>query len=523
VGAHISEEFGGMGFDNNTVTVMLEELGKLGGSFDSTYAAHTGIGMLPIFYFGTEEQKTRFLPKMCTAELKTAYCLTEPGSGSDALAAKTTAILDESRSHYILNGQKMWITNAAFADIFIVFAQVDGDKFTAFIVDSRSEGIQLGEEENKLGIKASSTRQVFLENVKVPVGNLLGQTGRGHIIAFNVLNIGRYKLGNLCMGGMKKISSISVKYANQRHQFGVPISSFGAIKKKLADEAIYTFAIESAVYRVSNLMKDKKEELMNQGHSFEQALLEAAEEYAIECAIIKVFGSETLDMIVDESLQIHGGNGFSEEYEIARLYRDSRINKIYEGTNEINRLLMVKMLMKRVMKGKLNMVDAAWAVQKELTKLPSFGSDNSGLNAERLAIENFKKILLMTAGAAVKYQMDGKLDLVNNQQIIMMLADLLIWTFVAESVFMRLNKIHALNTDEQIKEKRAAMRVFLHDCQDQITKLSKDALASFASGDEQRIMLMGIQRFAKYPPQNVVHLRKMIADMAIERDSYAFD
>ena len=522
VNAHISEEYGGMGLGNNTITVMLEELGKMGGSFDSTFAGHTGIGMLPIFYFGTPEQKRKYLPKMGTAELISAYCLTEPGSGSDALAAKTSAILDSDGKNYILNGQKLWVTNGGFAHIFIVFAQVDGDKFSAFIVHADSPGLTLGEEEHKLGIKASSTRQLFLENVAVPVENLLGEIGKGHLIAFNVLNMGRFKLGNLCMGGMKKISQLSIRYANERNQFGAPISSFGAIQKKIADQVILTYAVESAVYRVSDLLKEKKAELMRQGESFESALQMSAEEYAIECAIIKVFGSETLELVVDEAVQIHGGNGFSEEYEVARMYRDSRINKIYEGTNEINRLLMVKMLLKRVMKGKLDMVDAAWNVQKELTKLPSFGGDMSDLNPEKQSIQNFKKLLLLTAGAAVKYQMDGKLDLANEQQIVMILADLLIWTFVAESVYMRLRKLYDRSTDQKLEEKLSVLRVFLHDCQDEIGKLSRDALASFASGDEQRIMLMGIQRFTKYPAQNVVKMRTMIADEVIRVNGYPF-
>ena len=526
VGAHIPEKFGGIEMDKNTVTAILEELGRAGGSFDTTFAAHTGIGTLPILYFASEEIKQKYLPDLSSGIKKAAYCLTEPGSGSDALGAKSTAEYNAADDTYLINGQKIWISNAGFADVFIVFAQVTGEGtpdgktgFTGFVVDADSAGIRLGEEEHKLGIKGSSTRQVYFENVTVPGAHLLGEIGRGHIIAFNILNIGRFKLGNMCLGGMKKIITAGTQYANERHQFKVPISSFGAIQYKIAQQQILTFALESAVYRVSNLMKVKNQEFIDNGLSFENALLESAEEYAIECAIIKVYGSEALDYIVDEFVQIHGGYGFSEEYPAARAFRDARINRIYEGTNEINRLLSVKMLIKRVMKGELKMTDAAWAVQKELTKLPSFAQDQSPLGAEKTAVDNLKKMGLLTAGAAVKYQMDGKLDLANNQQITMNLADILIHTFIAESTLLRVMKLKERN-DEQYELKEAALKVLLHDTQDAVAKLSRDALASFATGDEKRIMLMGVQRFTGYPPQNVVELRTKIASTAIEKNMY---
>ena len=526
VGAHIPEKFGGMEMDKNTVTAILEELGRAGGSFDTTFAAHTGIGMLPILYFANEEIKQRYLPDLSSGKLKAAYCLTEPGSGSDALGAKSTAIYDAAKKEYSISGQKIWISNAGFADIFIVFAQVSGNDvpegksgFTGFVLEAKSSGIRLGEEEQKLGIKGSSTRQVFFENVKVPANQLLGEIGRGHIIAFNILNIGRFKLGNMTLGGMKKIISLGVNYANERHQFKVPISSFGAIQYKIAQQQILSFGLESAVYRVSNLMKIKNQTFLDEGMTFEQALLESAEEYAIECAIIKVYGSEALDYVVDEFVQIHGGYGFSEEYPAARVYRDARINRIYEGTNEINRLLSIKMLLKRVMKGELNMVDAAWAVQKELTKMPSFAKDTSHLGEERKAVENMKKTGLLTAGAAAKYQMDGKIDLANNQQIMMNLADILIQAFIAESALLRVQKIKELDfPNYEISE--AVLKVILHDAQDAIAKLSRDSLASFATGDEKRIMIMGVQRFSSYPPQNVAELRTKIAQQAIEKNSY---
>ena len=510
VGAHIPETYGGLEFDSNTVTAILEELGRAGGSFDTTFAAHTGIGMLPILYFGSDEIKQKYLPELSTGQKVAAYCLTEPSAGSDALAAKSTATLTEDGNHYLINGQKMWISNAGFADVFIVFAKIDGEHFTGFVIDANTEGISLGAEEAKLGIKGSSTRQVFFEQVKVPVKNLLGEEGKGHLIAFNVLNIGRYKLGNMCLGGIKQLIDIGIDYALERKQFNLTLATFGAIHYKVSQQQMKTFALESMVYRVSDMLKNKKTELVEAGQSFEQALLNSASQYAIECAMIKIYGSETLHYVVDETLQIHGGNGFSEEFAVARAYRDSRINKIYEGTNEINRLLSVSMLTKRVAKGELDFVDAAWAVQKELTKLPSFNKPTGHLEAEKEAINNFKKMALMTSGAAVKYQMEGKINLKINQQIVMNLADIMMNVFAAECVYLRIAKLQDSN-DDQLEIKTDLLRLLIHETQDLIAKTSRDALASFATGDEQRIMLMGIQRFANYPAQNVQELRRGIA------------
>ena len=522
LGAHMPEQYGGMELDNNTNTLISTALGPAG-SFTVSFAAHIGIGMLPILYFGTEAQKDKYLPRLISGELKASYCLTEPGSGSDALAAKTRADLSEDGSHYILNGQKMWITNAGFSDIFIVFAQVDGDKFTGFIVEKGMDGFTLGAEEDKLGIKGSSTRQVFFENVKVPTENLLGEIGKGHLIAFNVLNVGRFKLGALSLGGAKGSADTAVKYANERVQFKVPISTFGAIKHKLAEEAIQIFAGESTQFRVSDLMKQKKEELSAAGKSYAEAKLMAAEEYAIECSILKLVGSEVLDFVVDETLQVHGGMGFSEEGTAARAYRDARINRIYEGTNEINRLLMVDMLFKRSMKGKLDIVGPAWEVQKELAAMPSFGgNDDTPYAEEHKAIKDFKKAILMTAGAAAKMQMDGQLNLKEEQEIIMNVSDMMTQMYMAESLLLRVQKLSGMKSEEELAVYHAMLKVFLHDTTSNMIKYGRDALASFAEGDLLRTMLMGLKRFTKYPPQNVKKLRRIVADKMIAENSYCF-
>ncbi len=523
LGSHTPEEYGGMLMDTNTNTVIYEALGGFGGGFTTSIAAHTGIGTLPILYYGTEEQRKKYLPKLASGEWKASYCLTEPGSGSDALAAKTRADLTDDGKHYIINGQKMWISNAGFADVFIVFAQIDGDKFTGFILEKGMPGLTLGAEEKKLGIKGSSTRQVFFENVKVPVENVLGEIGKGHHIAFNVLNVGRYKLGVMSLGGAKVGITTGVKYANERHQFKVPISSFGAIKFKLAEMAIRTFALESMVYRISDLMQDKQHVLMQEGMSYSDAKLEAAEEYAIECAITKVNGSEVTDYVVDEVVQIHGGNGFSEEYKAARAYRDARINRIYEGTNEINRMLMVSQLLKRAMKGKLDIVSPAWAVQKELASMPSFERPDGEYGEEKKALKDFKKTILMVAGAAAKMQMDGLLNLKEEQEILMNVADMMIDTYLAESTLLRVEKLSGMPSKKYGQEVYdALLRVFFTDATDRIQKNAKDALVSFAEGDLLKTLLMGLRRFGKYPPTNVKNARRLIADKLIEADKYCF-
>lgn len=521
LGAHIPEKFGGNPLDINSNTLIGEELGRAGGSFNTTYAAHIGIGMLPILYFGTEEQKLKYLPDLCAGKLIAAYCLTEPGSGSDALAAKTSAVLSSDGKQYVVNGQKMWISNAGFADIFIVFAKIDGEKFTGFVVDAHSPGISLGEEEKKLGIKGSSTRQVFFENVQVPAANILGKIGEGHQIAFNVLNIGRFKLGNLALGGAKRVIDIAVKYANDRIQFGQPISSFGAIKHKLGEMACLVFALESASYRLSDLMSDYHEELLANGSSYEDAMLASAKEFASECAVIKIAGSEYLDYIVDEMVQIHGGNGYSEEYPTARAYRDQRINRIYEGTNEINRLLLVDRLIKKALKGDLDLINPAWAVQKELLAMPSLREDQGTWSEEKLAVTNFKKILLLVAGAAVKYQMDGKHDLREQQEVVMHIADISIDVFIGESLLLRALKLFEGDYTCPRDIIQAITQLFLHEAQARIQKHASDALAGFATGDERSILLKGVKRFSSYPPANTIRARRSIADQLVKANEYS--
>ncbi len=521
LGAHMPAQYGGTELDTNTNTVISDMLGPCG-SFSTSIAAHTGIGMLPILYFGTEAQKEKYLPRLISGELKAAYCLTEPGSGSDALNAKTRADLSADGSHYVINGQKMWITNAGFADLFIVFAKIDGDKFTGFILERNTPGITLGEEEDKLGIKGSSTRQVFFENVKVPAENVLGEIGKGHLIAFNALNIGRYKLGVMCIGGNREVINMAAGYANERIQFGKPIGSFGAIKYKLAEMAIRNFAAESAGYRTSQLMQDKKAAAEAEGKTFGQATLEAAEEYAIECSILKIAGSETTDFCVDENVQIHGGIGFSEEYPAARAYRDSRINRIYEGTNEINRMLMVDQLFKRALKGQLDIVSPAWAVQKELASMPSFDKPEGDYAEEYRAVADFRKIILMTAGAAAKMQMDGKLNLKEEQEILMNCADMMIDLYLAESMLLRVQKLKGMQKEQPQELYDDMLQVFFHDASARINKNATDALVSFAEGDLLKTFLMGLKRFTKYPPVNIKEKRRSIAGFILKANGWCF-
>jgi len=516
LGAGVPEEYGGMGVDFNTETILAEHLGP-SHSFGVAVAAHSGIGTLPILYFGTEAQKQKYLPGLASGKLKAAYCLTEPGSGSDALAAKTRADLTEDGKHYIINGQKMWITNGGFADVFTVFAKIGGEHFTGFIIDADTPGVTRGEEEDKMGIKGSSTCQIFFDNVKIPVENLLGEAGKGHKIAFNVLNIGRYKLCAMVMGGAKEATTVAVKYANERHQFGVAISSFGAIKHKIAEMAIRTFAAESATYRTSALIKSKIDELVEGGKDKVSAKLEAAEEFSIECAILKVLGSEVLDYVADEAVQIFGGTGYSEEYPVARFYRDSRINRIFEGTNEINRMLTVGMMLKRTLKGTLDLMTPAMAIQKELTSIPDFGDEPEGyLAAEKKSLGQAKKAILMVAGAAVQKFM---LEFEKEQEIMMNLADMLIDLYAAESTILRVEKLHNLKPESSVLFENIA-KCFMSDALERINLSGKHAITAFAEGDELRMMLLGLKRFTKYETINTTAVRRDVANYIIEAGGY---
>ncbi|MEM9545626.1 MAG: acyl-CoA dehydrogenase family protein [Bacteroidota bacterium] len=523
LGTHMPEVYGGMDMDFNTNTIIGEAVGP-SGSFSVAYNAHTGIGMLPILYFGTEEQKNKYLPKLVTGEYKASYCLTEPSSGSDALSAKTTAILSEDGKHYILNGQKMWITNAGIADIFTIFAQVDGDKFTGFIVERDSAGLSLGEEEKKMGIKGSSTRMVFLEDVKVPVENLLGEIGKGHLIAFNALNTGRLKLGASVLGGSKMVTKVSIKYAKERVQFKHPISSFGAIQHKIAEMGIQNFLSESVLYRTSSLINDKIQELKSKGESYSNSKLKAAEEYALECSIVKILGSEVLDFCVDEGVQIHGGMGYSEESDVARAYRDSRINRIFEGTNEINRMVIINTILKKAMKGQLDIVTPALAVQSELqNQTTDPASFDEPFEREKSTIHSFKKVLLMILGSSAKLAMSGKLDLKKEQELLINMADIVIDIFGAESALLRVLKMQ--DSKQYLKNKdiydRLIQTIF-YECAHRIYKSALDAIAGYIYEEKQSEFVAGFKKFTKYPLQNVKEHRRAIAKLMIEKGDYAF-
>jgi alkylation response protein AidB-like acyl-CoA dehydrogenase len=511
------EEYGGMGKDFVTSTIINDYLGA-GHSFSVAIAAHTGIGTLPILYFGNEEQKQKYIPKLISGEWIGAYGLTEPNSGSDALSAKTSARLSDDGKYYLLNGQKCWITNGGFADIYTVFAKIDGDKFTAFIIERGFEGFTQGPEEHKMGIKGSSTVQLYFQDCKVPVENVLGEIGKGHKIAFNILNIGRLKLCAATLGGAKHAITDSIQYALTREQFKTPIANFGAIKHKLAEMAIKVFAGESALYRTAKWIDEKEHELLESGKPFNEALLGGAEEYAIECAILKVFGSETLDFVVDEGVQIHGGNGFSAEYNISRAYRDSRINRIFEGTNEINRLLTVDMTLKRALQGRLNLMAAAMGVQQELMSIPEFGNDEeTPFEEEKKLVANFKKTVLLTAGAAAQKLM---MQLEKEQEVLMNIADMAIEAFVCESILLRVQKMAEQNSDASIY--KDILGCYLYDAADKILKSGKDAINAFAEGDEQRMILMGLRRFTKAQPFNSKEARRRIADVMMAKNAYPF-
>lgn len=512
--ADISEAYGGVGLGQISSTLITENVAP-SRSFGLSHGAHVGIGTLPIVFFGNEAQKQKYLPKLAIGERIAAYALTEPDSGSDALGAKTTAVLSEDGQHYMLNGQKQWITNAGFADVFIVYAQVDGEKFTAFIVEKDFPGVSTGAEEKKMGIRGSSTRTLILEDARVPVENVLGEVGRGHVIAFNILNIGRYKLAAGCVGSCKSVLETSVLYAKERKQFKTPIVNFRLIQQKLADMAIKTYALESMVYRTGGLFETSLSQVADDDG---KAIAKAIADYAIECSINKVFGSEVLDFVVDEGVQIHGGYGYMEEYEVENAYRDSRINRIFEGTNEINRLLIPGTLMRKTMKGELPLLQAAQTLQEEiLSFMPPMFHDPEPLEVEAHLIEMTRKIILMVAGIAVE-KYGEKLE--REQEILSDLADLVIALFAMESCYLRTKK-----TAQSLGEEKASLQMdytqaFVFDTFEEVERVGRGILAALEEGDMLRTQLAVLRKFTRHTPINKVALKRRIASQIIEEEQY---
>jgi alkylation response protein AidB-like acyl-CoA dehydrogenase len=518
--AEIPEKYDGLELSKVTTALIAERLAKTGG-FIVTYGSHIGIGTMPITYFGNEEQKQRYLPRLATGEIIAAYALTERSSGSDALNAKTKAVLSEDGKHYILNGEKMWITNAGFADLFIVFAKIDGEHFTAFIVEKDFPGVSVGAEEKKMGIKSSSTRAVVLEDAMIPVENLLGERGKGHKIAFGILNIGRFKLGAGVIGGAKEGIKLAAEYAKERKAFGKTISEFGIIKGKLGEMAIQTFAGESMVYRTAGLIDAILEDVSWDNDNAGEVTLKGVEEYAIECAMAKVFGSEVLDFVADEALQIHGGFGYSAEYEVERMYRDSRINRIFEGTNEINRMLIVDMLIKRAMTGKIPLMQKVQSLMGELMGMPSFDMDEEMelFANERKMVTNAKKLCMFVAGAGFQKFLD---KLAQQQELLAMAADMLILAFVMESMMLRTLKVVSVKGEAQADLMIKATKVFLHDAMEQLATLAKTGLGVIEEGDTLLTMMAAVRRLTKHDAVNVVAFRRDIADAVLAKGDYIF-
>ena len=526
LGTAVPEEYGGFGMNFNTSMLVAEALGT-GHSFSVAQSAHTGIGTLPIVYYGNEEQKSKYLPLLASGKWKAAYCLTEPDSGSDANAGKAKAVLSEDGKHYIINGQKMWITNGGFAELFIVFAKIDDgsgnpDKsLTAFIVEKSFGGITMNEPEHKLGIKGSDTRQVFFNDCHVPVENMLSDRGNGFKIAVNILNIGRIKLGVAVIGGSKGSLNYAINYANERKQFGVSIATFGAIKYKLAEMATRIFVSETANYRAGQNIDDAIEDLKAQGLGDAEAKLKALEQFAIECAIMKVHSSEVLDYVVDESLQVYGGMGYSADAPMERAYRDARINRIFEGTNEINRMLIVDMLLKRAMKGEIDLMGPAMAVGKEIMSIPDFSAtdDETLFAAEKKVLKNLKKAALMVSGAAVQKFM---MSLSNEQEILMNIADMAIEIYVAESALLRVEKLIGIKGEAAAELQKDMAMIYLNEAVEKVNSAGREAITSFAEGDELRVMLMGLKRFTKIEPMNLKNARRRVAEAMIEENKYIF-
>lgn len=516
LGADVPEMYGGLGLDKISSTIISENLAKAS-SFALSIGAHVGIGTLPIVFFGTSEQKKKYLPDLATGAKIAAYCLTEPTSGSDALGAKTTARLSEDGKHYVLNGSKLYITNAGFADIFIVYAKINGTDFTAFILEKGAPGFSMGPEEKKMGIKGSSTRPLYFEDVKVPVENLLGEIGKGHLIAFNILNIGRYKLATGCLGASKETIELSAKYANTRQQFNTPISKFPLIGKKLAEMNIQTYMLESMVYRTTGLMDSILKDIDHTSPDAGKVSAKGISEYALECSINKVFASEVLDFVADEGVQIHGGYGFIQEYKVERIYRDSRINRIFEGTNEINRLLIPGTLVKKAMKGELPLLQKAGALQAELLSIIPGQTFDGTLEEEVHLIAMAKKIFLMAGGIAVqKYGM----ALEKNQEVLSNLADMMIQIFAAESGLLRTQKLIAKAGEEKAKNAIQATTVFVHEAFDKIEAYAKEALSTMEEGDVLRTQLSILKKLTRRSAVNTVALKRDIAARVIQGERF---
>ena len=524
LGVAVPEAYGGLGMGFVSTMLVCDYISGATGSFSTAFGAHTGIGTMPITLYGTEEQKQKYVPKLASGEWFGAYCLTEPGAGSDANSGKTKAVLSEDGTHYSITGQKMWISNAGFCSVFIVFARIGDDKnITGFIVENDSaNGISMNEEEHKLGIRASSTRQVFFNETKVPVKNMLSERGNGFKIAMNALNVGRIKLGAACLDAQRRVTTESIKYANERVQFNTAIAQFGAIRSKLAEMATSTYAGESASYRAAKAVEERIEARVAEGLSHQEAELKGVEEFAIECSILKVAISEDVQNCADEGIQIFGGMGFSEDTPMESAWRDARIARIYEGTNEINRMLSVGMLVKKAMKGHVDLLGPATKVAEELMGIPDFDQpDYSELFAEeKEMVAKLKKVFLMVAGSAV--QKYGP-DLDAHQQLLMAAADILIEIYMAESTILRTEKMAKSQGRENVKEQIAMAQLYLYEAVDIINSKGKEGIASIAEGDEQRMMLMGLRRFTKYNTlPNVVGLRELIASKLVSENEYCF-
>ena len=519
MGGGVPEEFGGAGLDKISTTVLTEKLSIYGG-FAVTHGAHAGIGTLPIVYFGTEAQKKKYLPKLATGEWIGAYCLSEPQAGSDAQNSLTRAELNNEGTHYILNGQKMWITNGGFADVYIVFAKVDGEKFSAFIVERTFPGFKPGNEEHKMGIHGSSTTPIFLENCKVPKENLLHEIGRGHIVAFNILNAGRFTLGASCVGGSKHVLMTASRYAKERKAFGKQIGDFGLMKEKLAEMAIQIFAVESMVYRSAGNIETAMTAASGSGDKI-QNTMKVLEEYAIESSIAKVYGSEMLDFVVDEAVQIFGGYGFHEEYPVCRAYRDSRINRIFEGTNEINRMLIIQMLMKRAMGGQLALIPAAMKLADEILAGPSFEEAPEGvLAAESRVVANSKKMFLQAAGGAVQKFRE---KLADEQELIGALSNIVMEIYAMESSLLRAQKAAAAKGESASQTMIDAARVFINDASERAEHEAKRAIAAIHEGDMLTTQMAVLKRFAKRAPVGTIALRRRVAASVQAQDRYPLE